>query len=227
LSAFKKKDRRRHAGLAKKAGGARISAGIMAITDGYAIVPECLAWARCTRLKNEKKVTEKERAARLERILLKDKVDLVLGKGPSPAAVKWNNTYLKVMIQWFKRYGDKAMLKNKESLLLRFWETHTCVVGDTSTYPHEEVDASVALVASTVATFTPSVTCTTAVSAVGHTSAHSFPTRTAPPVPLPFPPAPPLPLPPVTLLPPKMTSSYLLLLLLGIQLHHMLLLSIP
>jgi hypothetical protein len=51
---------------------------------------------------------------------LKDKVDLVLRKGPTPAAGKWNNTDPKVMIQWFKSYGDKAMPKNNEGLLLRF-----------------------------------------------------------------------------------------------------------
>jgi hypothetical protein len=53
--------------------------------------------------------------------MLKDKVDLLLRKGPTPAAGKWNNTDLKVMIQWFKRDGYKAMSKNKEGLLLRFW----------------------------------------------------------------------------------------------------------
>jgi hypothetical protein len=42
-----------------------------------------------------------------------DKVDLVLGKGETSAAGKWNNTNLKVMIQWFKRNGYKAMPKNK------------------------------------------------------------------------------------------------------------------
>jgi hypothetical protein len=82
--------------------------------------PECLAWARHTRLEKENKATAKDRAARLERIMLKDKVDLVLGKGPTPAAGKCNNTDLKVMIQWFKHDGDKAMPKNKEGLVLRF-----------------------------------------------------------------------------------------------------------
>jgi hypothetical protein len=99
LSACGKKDRRRQAVLDKKAGGARASSGLVDITDGYAIGPECLAWARHTRLENEKKKSAKERAARLEQILLKDKVDLVLGKGPTPAAGKLNNTDLKVMIQ--------------------------------------------------------------------------------------------------------------------------------
>jgi hypothetical protein len=131
FSAFEKKERRRQSGPAKKAGGARIYAGLMSITDGYAIGPECLAWARRTRLEKEKKVTAKERAARLERIMLKDKVDLVLWKGPTPATGKWNNTDLKVMIQWFKCDGDKAMPKKKEGLLLRFRETHTRVVDGT------------------------------------------------------------------------------------------------
>jgi hypothetical protein len=66
LSDCEKKERRCQAGLAKKAGGARISAGLMAITDGYAIGPECLAWARHTRLEKEKKSKAKERAASLE-----------------------------------------------------------------------------------------------------------------------------------------------------------------
>jgi hypothetical protein len=70
-SATEKKERRRQAGLAKKAGGARISAGLMAITDGYAIAPECLAWARRTWLEKERQEKEKQRAGRLERIMLK------------------------------------------------------------------------------------------------------------------------------------------------------------
>jgi hypothetical protein len=59
LSAWEKKERRRQAGLAKKAGGARISAGLMVITYGYAIGPECLAWVCRTRLEKEKKATAK------------------------------------------------------------------------------------------------------------------------------------------------------------------------
>jgi hypothetical protein len=109
----------------------------MAITDGYAIGPECLAWSRRTRLEKERKTTERERSARLERILLKNKVDLVLGKWATPAAGKWNNTDPKVMIKWFKRDDDNAMPKNKEGILLRYRETHTRVVDDTSTYLHE------------------------------------------------------------------------------------------
>jgi hypothetical protein len=114
--------------------------------------------AHHTQLEKDKKAKSRERAARLERIMLKDKVDLVLGKGATPAADKWNNTDLKVMLQWFKRDGGKAMPKKKEGLLLRYRETHTRVLDDTSTYPHEEVGAAVADAASSVAmaTVTPS-----------------------------------------------------------------------
>jgi hypothetical protein len=79
------------------------------------------------------------------------------------------------MIKWFKRDDDKAMTKNKEGLLVRYREMHTCVMDDTSTYPHEEVGAYVAHAASSVAmaTFTPSATRTTmtADAAVAHTTA--------------------------------------------------------
>jgi hypothetical protein len=158
------------------------SAGLMAITDGYAIGPKCLAWARRTWLEKERKATAKERAARLERILLKDKVELVLGKGATLAAGKWNNTDLKVMIQWFKRDGDKDMPKSKEGFILRYRETHTHVVDDTSTYPHEEVYVAVAHAASSVAvkTITHYATHTnaTTAAAVAHTTARA--TRSAP-----------------------------------------------
>jgi hypothetical protein len=113
LSAVEKKERRHQAGLAKKAGGARISAGLVAITDGYGIEHACLAWAPYTHLENERKATSKEISGRLELIMLKYKVHLVLGKGATPAAGKWKNTDLKVMIQWFKRDGDKTMPTNK------------------------------------------------------------------------------------------------------------------
>jgi hypothetical protein len=43
LTAVEIKEKHRQTGLAKKAGGARISAGLMAITYGYAIEPDCLA----------------------------------------------------------------------------------------------------------------------------------------------------------------------------------------
>jgi hypothetical protein len=84
LFATEKKERRRQAGLAKKVGGARISAGLMTITDGHAIGPECLAWARRTRLEKERQAQAKQRAGRLDRFLLKEKVDLVLAKGQTP-----------------------------------------------------------------------------------------------------------------------------------------------
>jgi hypothetical protein len=57
--------------------------------------------------------------------MLKEKVDLVLAKGQAPSEGRWKNTELKVMIQWYKRDGDKAMSKNKDGLLLRYRETHT------------------------------------------------------------------------------------------------------
>jgi hypothetical protein len=65
--------------------------------------------------------------------------------------------------------------------------TNTRVVDDTATYPHEEVDAAVAFVASSVATGTPSSTCTTAAAAIGHTTACSAPTHTARSAPAPAP----------------------------------------
>jgi hypothetical protein len=65
---------------------------------------------------------------------LKKKVDAVLAKGATPEAGKWNNGDIKVMIQWFKRDGDKSMPKNKEGLL-QYCETHTRVVQ--GKYPHE------------------------------------------------------------------------------------------
>jgi hypothetical protein len=71
-------------------------------------------------LKKDIKAPEKERAERLERNMLKDKVDLVLGKGTTPPESKRNNTDLKAMIQWFKRDVDKVMPKNKEGLLFRY-----------------------------------------------------------------------------------------------------------
>jgi hypothetical protein len=131
LTAAKKKEKRRQAGILRKDGGARLSAGLVFITDGYAINPDCLTWARRTRLKKEEKAKEKQMTGRLERLKLK--------------AGKWNNHDLKVMIQWFKCDGDKAMPKNKEGLLLRHRKTHTRVVhGDIGTYPYEDVAAAVA-----------------------------------------------------------------------------------
>jgi hypothetical protein len=80
LTAVDKKKKRRQAGLAKKAGGARISAGLMAITNRYAIGPAFLAWVGHTRLEKERQTKAKERTGRLEQILLKEKVDMVLYK---------------------------------------------------------------------------------------------------------------------------------------------------
>jgi hypothetical protein len=69
-------------------------------------------------------------------------VGVVLAKGAISQAGKWNNHDLKIMIQWFKRNGDKAMPKNKEGLLLCYRKTHTRVVQET--YPDEDVAATVA-----------------------------------------------------------------------------------
>jgi hypothetical protein len=131
--------------MLRKDGGARLSAGLVVIADGYAIGPDCLAWARRTRLEKEQKAREKQMAGRVERLKLKAKVDTVLAKGATPETGKWNNHDLKVMIQWFKRDGDKAMLKSKEGFLMRYRETHTRLVhGDRGAYPHEDVVTEVA-----------------------------------------------------------------------------------
>jgi hypothetical protein len=58
---------------------------------------------------------------------LKEKVDSVLAKGATLEAGKLNNYDLEVVIQWFKRDGDKSMPNNKEVLLLCYHETHTRV----------------------------------------------------------------------------------------------------
>jgi hypothetical protein len=105
-----------------KDGGARVSAGLQVITDGYAIGPECLAWARRARVEREREEMEKAKADVLARESLKEKVEDVIQKGPDPQAGKWNNHDLKVMIQWYKRAGDGTMPKNKEGLLLRYRE---------------------------------------------------------------------------------------------------------
>jgi hypothetical protein len=55
LSATAKKEKRRQTGLAMKDGGGRVSAGLQVITDGYAIGPECLAWARRIGVERERK----------------------------------------------------------------------------------------------------------------------------------------------------------------------------
>jgi hypothetical protein len=114
---------------------ALFSAGLMIITDGYAIGPDCLAWACCTWLDKDRKAREKSTSGRLEQVRLKEKADAVLAKGSTSEAGKWNNHDLKVMIQCLKRDGDKATSKNKEGFLLCYHETHTRVVQ--GTYPHE------------------------------------------------------------------------------------------
>jgi hypothetical protein len=147
LTAAEKKENRRQAGMLRKDGGARLSAGLVVITDGYTIGPDCLAWACRTWLEKKQKAREKQITGRLERLKLKAKVDAVLAKGATPETGKWNNHDLKVMIQWFKRDGDKAMPKNKnkKGLLLRYHKTHTRVVhGDMGAYPHDDVATAVA-----------------------------------------------------------------------------------
>jgi hypothetical protein len=124
MTAAEKKGKRHQAGMLRKDGGARLSASFMVITDGYTIGPDCIAWARRTRLDKERKAREKETAGLG-----------LLEKGATPEAGKWNNHDLKVMIQWFKRDGDKSMPKNKEGLLLCYRKTHTRVVQ--ATYPYE------------------------------------------------------------------------------------------
>jgi hypothetical protein len=78
----------------------------MAITHGYTIDPECLSR---TRLEKERQAKAKQIEGRVERILLKGTLDLVLAKGQAPSEGKWNNTDLKVMIKWYKRDVDKAI----------------------------------------------------------------------------------------------------------------------
>lgn len=75
---------------------------------------------RMTRLEKERKQEARQRAGRLGRIWLKDKVGMVLARDETPEAGTWNNTDRKVMIQCFKREGDTAMPKNKDGLLIRY-----------------------------------------------------------------------------------------------------------
>jgi flagellar biosynthesis component FlhA len=56
----------------------------MAITDGYAIGPQCLVWAHRTRLEKEMKEEAEQRAGRIHIIRLKDKVDMLLANGETP-----------------------------------------------------------------------------------------------------------------------------------------------
>jgi hypothetical protein len=55
LTAAEKKENLRQAGMLRNDGGAWLPAGLMVITDGYAIGTDCLAWARRTPLDNERK----------------------------------------------------------------------------------------------------------------------------------------------------------------------------
>jgi hypothetical protein len=136
LTAAEKKEKRRQAVMLRKDGGARLSAGLVVITDGYAIGPDFLAWARRTQLDKDQKAREKQMTGRLERLKLKAKADAFLAKGVTPETGKWNNHDLKVMIQWFKRDGDKAIPKNKKGFLMRYRETHTHAFHDgRGTYP--------------------------------------------------------------------------------------------
>jgi hypothetical protein len=175
LTAAEKKEKRRQTGQRKKEQGAGLSAGIMAITDGYAICPVCPARARRTRLDKEMKEEPRQRAGRLDRICLKDKVDMVLAKSETPEADKWNKNDLKFMIQWFKWEGDKAMTKNKDGLLLRYRETCTRVVASV-TYCDDNEEAIVN--ASTVAPVIHVVVST--VAPVGGATAAAVATAVAP-----------------------------------------------
>jgi hypothetical protein len=64
---------------------------------------------------------------------LKEKVDAILAKGAKPDVGKWNNHDIKVMIQWFKRDGDKSMPKNK---VMIFIEQDLMTKGDKSDFNH-------------------------------------------------------------------------------------------
>jgi hypothetical protein len=76
---------------------------------------------------------------------VKSKVDAVLAKGATPKTCKWNSHDIKVMIQWFKRDGDKATPKNKEGVRLHYRKTHTHVVHhDRGAYPHGDMAAAIA-----------------------------------------------------------------------------------
>jgi hypothetical protein len=80
LAAAEKKEKWRQARMLRKDDGSRLSDGLMFITYGYAIGPDCLSWSCRTRFDKERKAREKETAGRLERVKLKEKVDAVLAK---------------------------------------------------------------------------------------------------------------------------------------------------
>jgi hypothetical protein len=114
----------------------------MAIMDGCAIGPQCLTCARMTPLEKEREEEARQRAGRLDIIRLKDKVGMVIAKGETPDAGKWNTIDLKVKIQWFKQEGNKSMSRNKYGLLLLllYRETCTCVVAAV-TYRDDDEEA--------------------------------------------------------------------------------------
>jgi hypothetical protein len=114
LSAAEKKEKRRQTGMLRRYGGGRLSADLMVITDGYAIGPDCPAWDLHTRLDKEQKARDNQMAGKLERLKLEANVDEVLAKGATPETGKLNNHYLEVMIQRFKRDGEKSMTNNKK-----------------------------------------------------------------------------------------------------------------
>jgi hypothetical protein len=72
MTPAEKKEKRSQKGERKKDRGAMLSAGLVAITDGYVIGPQCLAWARMMYLEKERKEDAKKRADRLYRIHLQD-----------------------------------------------------------------------------------------------------------------------------------------------------------
>jgi hypothetical protein len=78
LTSAQKKEKRCLTGLARKNGGSHVSAGLQVITYGYAIGPECLAWAGQTHLERKRKEIKKQAAGKLERIIVKEKVNMVL-----------------------------------------------------------------------------------------------------------------------------------------------------
>jgi hypothetical protein len=130
--------------MLKNDGGSRLFAGLTFITEGYSIGPDYLAWDHRTRLEKDKKARVKERAGRLELFKLKKKVDVVLTKGATPEAGKWNNCDLKTLLQWFKRNGNTVMPNKKEGFMLCYCKTQTCLVHDGGNFPHGDMAATVA-----------------------------------------------------------------------------------
>jgi hypothetical protein len=120
----------------------------VAITYGYTIGPQCLAWDRRTRLEKERKEEENQRVVRLEIISVQNMANVVLAKGATPEASKRNDTDLTVMIQCLKREGYEVMPKNNDGLLLHYRETRTRIVEPVTYQNYDEDDtARVATVA--------------------------------------------------------------------------------